>query len=239
VPNVGAVYHLNTDVPFWSFRGEKRLTSMCTTRIGEFLFGQQPIWDGSVSIPGKKSDNISPLLVVSKSHYDGQSAEIKTNSDGLLTIDVTSNEEIILYSWESAWISFDDNSAKHRVYAVELEMLSMGDNPFDFTYGKDFSFTYATTPDQKQAKSDTVYTNNEWTVFGPANTTITKVPFRIGSSQISDRQIIRLRYDCNTELKDQFKFILKSQTQFHILGFNILFDTVELPVLNQNKRLTM
>jgi len=63
------------------------------------------------------------------------------------------------------------------------------------------------------------------------------VTFTIGESRVNEGNLIQLRYDCATELMSQFKFSINSTTPFHVLSYNLLYDDVELPVLNQNTRL--
>ena len=240
VPNIGIVFHTNMEIPQWSFRGAPDndelvyFSAMTTTTDGRFLLGNKPTWFGDPA-KGGIAYNFGPLSVQSRCGTAGQVATFVSNEDGLITWAMTDGPRLGSV-WESTWYSFDDTSASHRVYSVELELLSMGDNPFTFEYGKDFEFELTTTGDQKQANPRTVFTTKEWSVFGPADVSITKVPFTVGQSQITDRQIIRLRYDVNTELRNQFKFSIKSESQFHLLGFNLLYDTVEIPVINGNAR---
>jgi tRNA splicing endonuclease len=75
-------------------------------------------------------------------------------------------------------------------------------------------------------------------VFGD-NKAITKAPFIIGSTTLTDGRLIKLRYDVNTELCDQFKFGIKtdSNQQWHLVSMNLLLDVSDLPVLNQSTRI--
>ena len=77
-------------------------------------------------------------------------------------------------------------------------------------------------------------------VFGPADLSVTKVPFTVNSSKIADGRLITLRYDVNTELCDQFKFGVRTTNsqQWHLLSFNILSDSVALPALNQSTKVS-
>ena len=74
-------------------------------------------------------------------------------------------------------------------------------------------------------------------MFGAADVTITKVTHIVNTSVITDENLIHVRYDVNTGLMNQFKFGLKGTSPFHLVSYNILFDTVEMPVLNQSTRL--
>ena len=143
----------------------------------------------------------------------------------------------MIRNWESAWFNFNDESAKHRVYSVELQVLAQGDTSFQFYYQKDYEYQVTNTVDQKQARGETVFTTSENSVFGAADPTVTKVTHIINTSVVTDSNLIHLRYDVNTSLMNQFKFGLKGTEPFHIVSYNILHDTVEMPILNQATRL--
>lgn len=239
VPNMGIVLHFEPDVPMWSLRGDgskkSYWTAMTTTIDGQFLLGCASEWTNGFGL-GSTTTKLGPLQVLSASNYWGQAADIKTNVENILTIDVNDASNIG-HKWESEWYNIGNNSAKTRFYSVELEIMSYGDNGFDFYYSKDYSYSNTTTTTQKQAKSETVYTVNEDAVFGD-NKTITKAPFIIGSTTLTDGRLIKLRYDVNTELCDQFKFGIKtdSNQQWHLVSMNLLLDVSDLPVLNQSTR---
>jgi hypothetical protein len=240
IPNRGCMLHLKPEVPLWSFFGATEQDEyvyypvVTTTLDGTFLMGTHPIWTDELEL-GSTTNQLGPLQVLTHSKYWGQKGEVTSLVEGT-TITVGSNTTVG-YSWESSWWNFLDTSAKHRVYAVELEVMSYGDNGFDFSYAIDYSYDNNETSTQKQAKNETVYTINEYPVLGPADVTITKSTFTIGESRVNEGNLIQLRYDCATELMSQFKFSINSTTPFHVLSYNLLYDDVELPVLNQNTRL--
>jgi hypothetical protein len=166
----------------------------------------------------------------------GQSSNITSYGDVVvMTVSDTAHEGAM---WESAWYSYDNNSVKIRYYSVEVRIMSYGDNNFDFYYGVDYSYVENQTSAQKQAKSETVFTINEDPVFGPEDRSITKVPFTVNSSKITEGRLITLRYDVNTQLCDQFQFGIKTTNnqQWHLLSFNLLSDYVALPSLNQSTK---
>jgi hypothetical protein len=239
-PDTGIVLHLEPQTPMWSFRTsestpEKAYWSAMTTTVnGYFLLGNDPNWTIALN---QTTYKFGALQVMSSSNTWGQSCTI-TRADGELVTFTTSDTIHDGHKWESAWYGYQDNSVKIRYYSVELQLMSYGDNPFDFYYGVDYSYTENATLDQKQAKSETVFTLNEDAVFGVADKTITKVPFTVNSSRIADGRLITLRYDVNTQLCDQFKFGIKTtdSQQWHLLSFNLLSDAVGLPSLNQSTK---
>lgn len=240
IPNTGVMLHLKPQRPLWSFFGSPDNTELSyfpaitTTLDGTFLMGTNPIWTDGVDL-NSTTNQMGPLQVLSYSKYWGQKATV--TSVGEVTTFTSAYNDTYGYAWESSWWNFQDTSAKHRVYAVELEVMSYGDNGFDFSYAIDYAYEASQTSTQKQAKGETVFTSKEYAVLGPADVTVTKNPFVIGTSVVNEGRLIQLRYDCATELMNQFKFSIKSQTPFHILSYNLLYDDVELPVLNQNTRL--
>ena len=240
-PDFGYVLHLTPQTPLWSIRTDLEdptnsyWSAMSTTVNGYFLLGNDPNWTPALDA---KTNKLGPLQVMSSSSFWGQSGII-TSVDDVLTLTVT-NTTHNGHQWESAWYNSNENSVKVRYYSVELRIMSYGDNGFDFFYGIDYSYLENTTLIQKQAKSETVFTLKEDAVFGPADLSVTKVPFTVNSSKIADGRLITLRYDVNTELCDQFKFGIRTtdSQQWHLLSFNILSDSVAIPALNQSTKVS-
>lgn len=241
-PDTGIVLHLEPQTPMWSFRTDESTpknaywSAMTTTVNGYFLLGTDPNWTiAQDSLTGK----LGPLQVMSASNAWGQSATITSYDGETATFTVTDTPHGG-HKWESAWYGYQDKSVKIRYYSVEMQIISYGDNGFDFYYGVDYSYTENTTSTQKQAKSETVYTLNEDSVFGPSDRSITKVPFTVNSSRIAEGRLITLRYDVNTQLCDQFKFGIRTtdEQQWHLLSFNLLSDAVALPSLNQSTKVS-
>jgi hypothetical protein len=242
IPNRGCMLHMIPQIPQWSLFGypdndEKvYYPSLTTTLDGYFLMGTAQQWTGGgPKIVGSTTDQFGPLQVLSYSNYFAQTVTVQSDDD-IYTYTVTDGDTVPR-TWESAWYNFEDNSARHRVYSVEVEIMSMGDTSFDFYYQTDYQYEINNTTNQKQAKSDTVFTVNENPVFGPADATVTKVPFTIGQSRVTNGTLIHLRYDVNTGLINQFKWGISGKLPFHVVSYNLLYDTVELPVLNQSTNL--
>jgi hypothetical protein len=238
-PGFGFVLHLEPQIPMWSFRttledsSKSYWSAMTNTVNGYFLLGNDPHWTPALHATTNK---FSPLQVMTASNNWGQSSNITSYGDVVvMTVSDTAHEGAM---WESAWYSYDNNSVKIRYYSVEVRIMSYGDNNFDFYYGVDYSYVENQTSAQKQAKSETVFTINEDPVFGPEDRSITKVPFTVNSSKITEGRLITLRYDVNTQLCDQFQFGIKTTNnqQWHLLSFNLLSDYVALPSLNQSTK---
>lgn len=240
-PDFGYVLHLTPQTPLWSIRTDLETptnsywSALTTTVNGYFLLGNDPNWSPALNA---ETNKLGPLQVMSSSSHWGQSGKITAYGDNV-TLTITDTEHNG-HQWESAWYNSNENSVKVRYYSVELRIISYGDNGFDFFYGVDYSYTENTTSTQKQAKSETVFTLKEDPVFGPADLSVTKVPFTVNSSKISEGRLITLRYDVNTELCDQFKFGVRTTNsqQWHLLSFNILSDSVALPALNQSTKVS-
>jgi hypothetical protein len=245
IPTRGAVLH--TDDATWSLRHAEvktkanrfAFTAMATDPDGNILLGTKPRWR---TVAGAESNPLTNgargtlvgLHVWSGANYWGNTlvavlaAQVWTYT--ATKIDLPQN------IWESGWIDFGDNSIKHRVFNLDVEILSFGDNGLDLDYGKDYDSTWNAAPTQKPAKSETLFTVSEDAVFGPATPTVTKVPFTVGKSAIKDYRIIRIRWDVNTALVDNFRFRLKSTYPMHLLSFNINYDSNDQLPLNQKAR---
>ena len=238
-PGFGFVLHLEPSVPMWSFRStlddssKSYWSAMTNTVNGYFLLGNDPSWTPAEDAVTNK---FGPLQVMSAANTWGQTATITSYGDNVvMSITDTAHEGA---NWESGWYSYANNSVKIRHYSVELRVMSYGDNSFEFYYGVDYSYVENQTSAQKQAKSETVFTLNEDPVFGPEDKSITKVPFEVNSSKITEGRLITLRYDVNTQLCDQFQFGVRTtdNQKWHLLSFNLLSNAVALPALNQSTK---
>lgn len=241
VPDTGAVLHLIPQTPMWSFRlnesnAESGYWSAMTTTIdGCFLLGTSPEWTIALNQTTKK---FGPLQVMSNSNTWGQQATISASNAISSTVTITDLPNAG-HEWQSEWYAYQNSSVKTRYYSVELRILSFGDNGFNFYYSTDYAFEETSTATQKQAKSETVFTTKEDAVFGPADASVTKVPFKVSQGILRVGRLITLRFDVNTQLVDQFKFGIRTtnEQQFHLVSFNLLSDYVAMPALNQSTRL--
>jgi hypothetical protein len=258
VPTKGLVYH--ADNAQWSQRGSTgsnladelfRFSCGTTDPEGNFIFGSSPRWVGlgggvgSPIIIGSTGYSVSPLQVWSGSSFYGQRFVVTNSNQDTTSFTISDNTRPDAI-WESNWNDFGDNSVKHRVYSVEVEILSYGDLQLGLDYATDFDYDFVSAGGQKQSMNERVFTLAEDPVFGDANPTITKHPFVIGTDKAKDARIIRLRWDVNTQLINQFKFRLKTlsagdfqpvNTTFHLLSFHINYDTATLQTLNQRTNL--
>lgn len=241
-PDFGIVLHLEPRTPLWSFRtsidepSESYWSAMTTTVNGYFLLGNDPDW---TIAQGQVTRKFGPLQVMSANNSWGSTGTITSYLGETAQIRV-SNTQSSGAQWESAWYAYDDNSVKVRYYSVELRIMSYGDNSFNFYYGVDYSYDENSTSTQKMAKSETVFTLNEDAVFGPADRSITKVPFTVNTSKLAEGRLITLRYDVNTQLCDQFKFGIRTtdDQHWHLVSFNLLSDAVAMPALNQSTKVS-
>ena len=255
-PTLGLVYHLDNGA--WSIRGSEnganenlfRFTCASTDPEGHFVFGTAPLWSaqvgsGSPVVPTSFGASVGPLVVWSGHRNYGQ-ALITTSFNGDTATYSVAPVNRPPSVWESNWVDFGDNSKKHRVYSVEAEILSYGDLTLKLDYGTDYDVDFTSAGSQKMTKNERAFTTKEDPVFGPALPSVTKVPFTIATDRLKDARIIRLRWDCNTQLINQFKFRLETSpaaqselanVPFHLLSFHINYDTANIQTLNQNTRL--
>jgi hypothetical protein len=257
IPNRGIVLHTDMEGAQFSQRyaidlaedDGFRFTQICTDPEGNFILGTAPLWaldgyaSGSPLAVGSVGYLAGPLVVWTGWNYWGQVLTCTTADnfeDYRYTTSVRGSKPIS--RWESNWIDFGDNSIKYRVFSVEVELLSYGDNPLELYYSTDYDKVYNLSSGQKQTLSERAFTGKEDPVFGAANPAISKNFFTVGSSSTQNGRIIRLRFDVNTSLINQFKFRLQttsatdasvSQTPFHLLSFHINYDLRDQMALNQ------
>ena len=244
IPCRGLVLHL--DNLEWSQRkaSDKTLdylfyfTCLAVDEMGNFLLGTKPTWmldDGSISDPTVLNANgyLTNLHVWSGAGSWGNRVRLTAKGQNSWTYSLTPRP-LFENSWESNWIDFEDNSIKHRVFSVEAEIITFGDNLLFLDWGFDHDFTWNSAGGQKMAKPETVFTTSEDAVLGPQNSAISKSYFTIGQTILSDQKVTRLRWDVNTKLVDTFRFRLRSTGyQFQVLSYHINFDSRDQAPLNQ------
>ncbi len=220
----------------WAF------TALTVDPQGNFIIGTRPDWrlaNGSASNP--TTDNaigtLVGLQVWSGANYFGKT--LTAGSAGGQGERTYTGDEITITEniWESNWINFGDGSIKHRVFNVEMEMVSYGDNAIKLDWGYDYETTWNSAGTQKASKPEIVFTTKEDPVFGADKPSETKVPFKIGTSALKAGRIVTIRWDVNTGLVDNFRFRLRANTPYHVLGFTINYTSVDQLPLNQRTRL--
>lgn len=245
LPSRGIVFHMDTKqfslrhVQNENFKKYFYFTSSTTDPEGNIIFGTKPTWVNAIG------NEVTPLTLNAKgilvglqvwsgSPTWGQQLTLSAISQGIYTYDsadLTHPQSV----WESNWLDFGNNAIKHRIFSVEAEIVSYGDNGITLDYAKDYNYTFDTAGSQKQNKPETIFTSKEDPVFG-ANDGNSKNYFTIGTSTLQDGRITRLRWDCNTELITNFKFRLSTTNgaPFHLISFSINYDNREQMTLNQN-----
>lgn len=258
VPNRGAVLH--TDVNQFSQRFDTtgtfaeafNFSAMAVDTEGNFIIGTKPTWynnaippqpTGSPLLPTSVGYVLGPLVVWSGGNKWGQYAYCNSYNQDSANYTVTENTTKPVSRWESNWIDFGDNSAKYRIYSVEAEIISYGDNLLELEWATDYDRSFSTSSEQKMTLSERAFTVKEDPVFGPVDSTVSKNFFNIGTSALQDGRIIRIRFDVSTGLISQFKFRLQTtspvgtntpkQTPFHLLSFHINYDAKDHLPLNQ------
>lgn len=246
VPNRGLVLHTERKTISWSFRKAIdsadddlfEFSSLATDLGGRFVFGSVPQWASSWATITNGTTMFGPLHVWCASTYFSQGATLNSTGDDTYTY-VVSETQRLSAEWESAWFEWDNG--KTRIYSIELELIAKGDTQIAVDYTKDFQLDYTTTLSQKQADSEIIFTTSEPPVVvdaAAAYTSITKNPFIVNASRIYNDRRLRLRFDVNTKLCDNFKFKLRPNTNepFELIGFKIDHTSQEIPRMNQSIR---
>ena len=244
VPTRGIVIHTYNGA--FSFRGanvkaDEYLWSFTTIQSdpdGNFILGTKPSWtlNGSPSNPNTTGavGRLVGLQVWSGATFWGNALTAGALQQETFRQYSGANETLQKNLWESNWINFGDGTIKHRVFSVEMEMVSFGDNLVELEWGQDYDIKWLSAGTNKITKPELVFTTKEDPVFGPADTSITKSTFTIGTSNLKSGRIVNIRWDVNTSLVENFRFRVSqaSGKPFQILGFSINFSSAEQPPLN-------
>lgn len=234
----GIVYHIDNGQ--WSLRhaqtsGDEYLwafTALASDPVGNIIIGTQPHWTADPFIV--ENDPVGYLVglhVWSGNDGWGKSLTLTSITNDSYEYTTALVAKPMCY-FESDWIDFDDNSIKHRVFYIELDILAYGDNLLNLEWRQDYSYVTNSAGGQKMAKSEKVFTTGEDPVLGP-NNGASKNYFTVGVSPLQEPRVIRLRWDVNTGLVDHFKYAVYSTSAFHVLGIDIHYSDTEQMPLNQ------
>lgn len=226
----GIVYH--TDTGNFSLRhtnveGKEYLwgfTALCSDTNGNIIIGTRPEW---TSDPFTLNPTPSGYLVGLHvwSGYGGWGKKLALSAITQDSYEYTVTDVARpFYQWQSDWIDFGDNSIKHRVYNIEVEIISYGDTTVNLTWSQDYSATEYSAGAQKLARTETLFTTKEDAVFGP-DSGASKNYFTVGKSSLQEPRRIRLRWDVQTGLVDTFKWTLSGFNTFHVVSADINFES--------------
>tara|TARA_R110002012_G_scaffold300966_1_gene501052 strand:- start:845 stop:3100 length:2256 start_codon:yes stop_codon:yes gene_type:complete len=250
VPSRGIVIHSYNKT--FSFRGANDrddeykwyFSKITTDPDGNFIIGTLPDWrSAGTPVTPTTVGGVGRLVhaqVWSGAPYWGKTYTVSSfTGDPQVATYAGANDSLQSNIWQSNWMDFGDASVKHRVFGVEMQMVSYGDNLVELDWGYDYDSTWYSAGGQKVTKPETVFTLKEDPVYGPADATVTKRPFTINTDTLKGERIVVIRWDVNTALVDNFRFRVKQTNgkPFHILGFAVNYDTREQAPLNQRIRL--
>lgn len=239
-PDRGIVIHTDRDKLSFSFRGAEHkvddslwlFSAMAIDANGRFVFAGKPEWTADPSTLGARSNLLGWLQVWCASTYHGQT--ITNVLADPLRYEINTIVPQQAY-WESSWISFDQGGV--RIFAVELDIIAQGDKDLFITYQADYSQEVNQTTAQKQTESKVLFTKEEPPVgvtFGAYNK-VTKNPFIISESVVQGERKVRLRFDINTGLINQFRFKVTGISEpFALIGFRLAMNKESIPLLNQS-----
>lgn len=205
---------------------------MAVDNNGRFVLAGKHSWTDELNLDSR-TNLFGWLQVWCASSYHGQSVTI-TGADPLqLTFSTIMNSGA---EWESSWITFDVGTA--RVFSVELDVIAYGDIGMSLDYQVDYAPTRNETTPQKQTEGKVLYTKGEPPVsVGPAGPDgITKNPWVINSSEVQGERKVRLRFDVNTGLINQFRFRVQGDVRvpFTIMGYRLNVNSEATPLINQS-----
>jgi hypothetical protein len=226
--------NLKADEYLWAF------TTIQSDPDGNFILGTKPDWRTALGVASNPNTTGSigrliGLQVWSGAAFWGTSLVTGALQQETFRQYVGAEAPLQKNLYESNWIDFGDSSVKHRVFSVEMEMVSYGDNTVLLEWGQDYDVTFNSAGTCKISKPELLFTKGEDPVFGPADVTVTKSTFEIGKSSLKAGRKVVIRWDVATQLVDNFRFRV-SQSEgkpFHILGFTINYATRDQAPLNQ------
>jgi hypothetical protein len=240
----GMVLHTNTGD--WSLRHSLgtndalfRFSSMTVDPDGNIIIGPNPDWSLAPTAISSTAELPGVLHVWCGSTRWGAKWTTTSFSEDVAAYSIADNAKPA-NRWESSWIDFNNGSNKNRVFSVEVEILSQGNTNIELSWAQDYDYKFSSSGVQKQNRPETVKTTLEDPVFGPDNGD-SKHYFRTGTDALQDGRITTLRWDVNTKLVQNFKFRLDDDSAsqpFHVVSFNIDWDSRDQKPLNQNARST-
>lgn len=216
-----------------------KFASMAVDPSGYFILGIKSRWIDGANTTGPAFPNAVAMLpsvlhVWSGANYFGKQITTVTNNGTTAAYTLVKNSKPIPM-WESNWIDFDDNNKKHRIFSVEVELLSYGHMNLALHWASDYNYSFDSAGTQIMAKPETVNTTSEDAIIGPTGLG-SKNLFTVGEA-LQDGRITTLRWDVNTQLVQNFKFRLLTEGQpFHIISFHIHYGDTSIKTLNQNAR---
>ena len=246
-PTRGVVLHVEREGIAWSLRKAVtkaddllfNFSAMTTDLTGRFVFGSVPNWSTTWNTLNATNNLFGALHVWCASHYHSQTAQLTSKVDNVYVYTVSKLAKIKA-EWASNWFEWQNGMV--RVYSVEVELIAKGDTKAAVDYTKDYQLDITATAGQKQTDSGVVFTTKEPPVTVDSTTSygsITKNPFVVNSSRIHNQRKVVLRFDCRTELCNNFKFTFRPDIResIELLSFKIDHKAQEVPKLNQSTRL--
>lgn len=237
--NRGIVYHVDTQQ--WSLRHALEASDdylwafqcLASDPVGNIIIGTKPNWTASAFSLGPPAPvgTLVGLQVWSGKYGWGKALTLTsiTNASYSYTVSDVAKPLCI---YKSGWHNFGDLSKKYQVYNVELDIMAFGDNTISLVWLQNYSFVEKSAGSQKMSKPEQIFTTSEDPVLGP-NNGASKNYFTIGSSYVQEPRIIRIRFDVNTGLVDNFRFVLSSASTFHVIGYDINYSGTSQLALNQ------
>jgi len=126
----------------------------------------------------------------------------------------------------SGWHDFGDDSIKKKIMSVEVEMISQGYNDLELRYAADDAFvplSGGSTSPMVIEKYKTPSSEPVWTIVGGTDVK----NLATWGENWSNGQVCRVRWDVHTGMLGRFKFGIESGNKFHIISYQINFQTTD------------
>jgi len=215
----GAVLHTLTGK--WSLRHEMGFTQIATDRNGWFILGTN-----FGDIPKDATEYTGwpglGLQVWSARPYWGDDLAYDSEDNDFYKYVATPRAPQNSV-WASPWEQVTDDATKKRVLSVEVEILTLGDNPIELFYSIDgnWVFTSAGTKTPQVAEYD-----NSTSAEAIYSATAPVVGSRVSlwdNTPWEGGKRTRLVFDVSSKLASTFKFKLETSNTMHILAYKLLY----------------
>jgi hypothetical protein len=126
------------------------------------------------------------------------------------------------------WEDFGDDSVKKRILSVEVDALTMGNNPIELQWSQDYRWAWNSAGLVAPQIGDYVGSKEEQPTYSP---TTGPVVATWDSTYWEDPRVTRLRWDVRTGLVSHFQYQIISSNLMQIVRYqmNFLGSSVKTP----------
>lgn len=211
-----------------------KFSQIACDAAGYFILGTRP----TLAVTFPQFSRAYPglgLQVWSGRNASGDDITITLDPQGAYTLTPVAHA-LAASTWQSTWQDFGDDSVKKRILAVEMDVITEGNNPIELQWSSDWSYNWASAgnvPLQVGEVSGTTLEAATYSpaIVGPPATSRQGNPAVWDTSKWEEPRVTRLRWDVNTGLVSWFAFRIVSSNHMQIVKYqiNVVGSTVKTP----------